>query len=84
MVERKRHAESGRKVDQLASHIGRQCLPAFIVTNVSLRAADAFGHRLLGNSEQLSDGLEVVHAPIVAALGINVNIAAILRTQQRR
>ena len=79
MVERQRQGMPCSKVNQLACHVWRKRLATFVVTHVSLRAAEAFRHGLLGDTEALSDGLEVVHAQIVAPLGFQVNSAGSLK-----
>ena len=62
VVERDGQTPTRAEVDDLACHVWREGLASLVVTYVSLGATDAIGHRLLGNAEAFSDGLEVVHA----------------------
>lgn len=63
VVERQFKSMQSSEIDDLACHFRRQRLPAFVVADVSLGAAYTVGHRFLSDTEAISDGLEMMHAP---------------------
>ena len=83
VVERQAQTKLASEVDELFRHVRRERLAALVVADVSLRTAQAFCLRLLRDAKVFADGLKVVHAPIVAALGCIVNSGDILPLKQR-
>lgn len=65
-----------RRNDHTLCHIWRHRLPPLVVANVSLRATQLGGKRLLRHLQTLSDLANSVHAPILAPLVGAVNTGA--------
>lgn len=66
-----------RKPDYLNGSLRRNCLPALIVADVPLCAANPIGHSLLGHTQPGAKFFQWTHdAGIVAALLFSVNSAA--------
>lgn len=54
--------------DKTSSHLRREGLTAFVVADVPLGTTKVISHRLLRDTEALSDWLQVVHTRIIAPL----------------
>ena len=62
----------------------RDGLSVFVVADIALRAADAFRQCGLRQVQHVSDGFDLVHADILAALILYVNSGADYFFDQRR
>jgi hypothetical protein len=81
VIERQSQSVLSGEIDELFGHVWRQGLASLVVAYVALGAAEAVSHRLLRYAEVFANGLEVVHARIVAPLGRSVNSGDILPAQ---
>lgn len=73
MVKSDDQAICSAEVDDLARHVGRQGLTAFVVAHIPLSATDTVCQGLLRHVETFANGLEVVHASIISPTDSYVN-----------
>jgi len=74
-IEGDRVTERGSVLNQAFGSVRGHCLPFFVVPDIALCAAHASRHHSLSHAKTLSNGFDVVHSAILAALGFNVNSA---------
>lgn len=78
MVERQRQPQRTRKVDKPLRSRRRHQLPALVVTNIPLGAADAGSKSLLGQSKAFANGLQILHLVIISRTHNKVNSQTVL------
>lgn len=78
VIERQGKPQASGKVDKPSGPRSRHHLPALVMADVPLGAADGSSKRLLGKSKALANGLDVLHHIIMSPTNKKVNSLTVL------